>query len=103
MKYEKNQDGSYLHNCYVKLRNSDGVTLFDNTNGSVKASLNGYAVIPIEDYFDLVQGVSCQKLELSELPGNMEKIKEAHSQLHGPQKTEKVNMKSTTISLSGSI
>lgn len=54
-KYSKGKDGSYVHNCLVVRREDDKVpTLFhQNGNEHVSAFLNGYAVIPIEEYENL--------------------------------------------------
>jgi len=40
---------AYLKNCYVQVRHGDGPLFIVNRN-AVTAHLNGYAVIPIEQY-----------------------------------------------------
>jgi len=56
MKYERESDGSYLHNCLLKWRPEQGKeAMFRIDNGSVKAYLNGYAIIPLEEYYELTQ------------------------------------------------
>jgi len=50
-KYEKCSDGSYLHNCYISPREEDKEkALFSQGRESITAHLNGYAVIPMEEY-----------------------------------------------------
>src|SRR5947208_1538282 len=47
---------SYVKNCLVRQRGGDDVTFFhtDTQDGHVLAMLNGYAIIPIEEYFGLI-------------------------------------------------
>ncbi len=40
---------SFLKNCYVQGRERDGV-VFTAHHGRVEAALDGYAIIPIEQY-----------------------------------------------------
>jgi len=45
----------YLRNCYIKNRDG-GDTMFNIHNGVVDATLDGYAIIPIEEYNLLTLG-----------------------------------------------
>lgn len=50
------QNGSCLHNCIIIGRKEDlekGVTLFDGSGPNVTCRLNGYAIIPVEEYYQL--------------------------------------------------
>ena len=56
MKYIKCKDGSYVTNCYVKRRETDPspYLFFQTPDGeSLRPHLNGYAIIPIEEYREL--------------------------------------------------
>ena len=52
MKYDKCKDGSFLHNCLIKSRGNDpaGYCFYLDGN-TISVFLNGYAIIPIEDYY----------------------------------------------------
>jgi len=55
MKFEKMNDGSFVHNCRIVRRDNDkaSVLFHQNGNESVAAFLNGYAIIPLEEYYQL--------------------------------------------------
>ena len=75
MEYMKATNGSYMHNCLVVRRESDPeMTIVNGSTDNVSVSLNGYAIIPIEDYFKL-------KGEGSDL--TMAKVKKVSRELHG--------------------
>jgi len=85
MKYEKQKDGTYLHNCYVWRREDDSTTIFDNVGSRddvIIARLNGYAIVPIEEYARLVEMASPSDARLKPVIFSMEDIKEADEQLH---------------------
>jgi len=82
-KYEKLEDGSYLHNCFLVRRNNDpsNILFYQDGDNGVTARLNGYAIIPLEEYFEL-------KDELGENANNypdemLKNVEEADKQLHG--------------------
>lgn len=84
MKYEKGKDGSHLHNCFVSRRNGDlSDQLFNQDDGTVTAFLNGYAVIPIEDYSQLVKMASPQDATLRPVPFSMALIRAANKDIYG--------------------
>lgn len=78
MSYNKSANGSYLHNCYVKRRDSDPApSLFTSDDGTdIFCSLNGYAIIPMEEYAVLVGMDFAQK---------QANIKAADEELHEKQ------------------
>ena len=42
---------SYVRNCYVKMRSDqEGAMFSDSGDGEVLVALDGYAIVPIEDY-----------------------------------------------------
>lgn len=46
---------SYLHNSFIKPREDDkDKYMFYGTSEGVYARLNGYAIVPIEEYFALI-------------------------------------------------
>ncbi len=46
---------SYLHNSFIKPREEDReIYLFYGTPEGIYARLNGYAIVPIEEYFELI-------------------------------------------------
>jgi hypothetical protein len=50
----KGKNGSYLNNCIIVGRPIDGAIFQDDRiNTDVTCMLNGYAIIPIEDYYEL--------------------------------------------------
>lgn len=55
MKYEKLKDGSYIHNCFIKRRENEksSILFYQDGDESISAFLNGYAVIPLDEYFRL--------------------------------------------------
>jgi hypothetical protein len=55
VEYKKTNDGSYVHNCYIVRRDDDnGQYLFGQTDDKkITAFLNGYAIIPLEEYAQL--------------------------------------------------
>lgn len=54
MKYNKAKDGSFVHNCIIEKRHNDKARfLFSASDDTVTCSLNGYAIIPIEEYAKL--------------------------------------------------
>jgi len=76
IKYEKLEDGSYLHNCLLDIREDDrnrsGI-FHQEGDKSMSARLNGYAIIPMEEY-----------CKLKDIPfNNKAEILEADRQLHG--------------------
>ena len=77
MKYKACKDGSYVCNCFVKRReDSPSEFMFNQTvgAGSITAHLNGYAIIPLEEYYELTD---------RELPsGELDRIKKADIQLN---------------------
>ncbi len=54
MKYGKSKDGGFIHNCVLVKRKTDkDKSLFCCSNERTTAHLNGYAIIPIEEYAQL--------------------------------------------------
>lgn len=54
VEYKKLKDGSFILNCILRRRvNDNSDYLFRQSNESVSVFLNGYAIIPIEEYFEL--------------------------------------------------
>jgi len=55
----KSKNGSFLHNCLTALSNEDVKNkrcLFKQLkNGDIVACLNGYAIIPIEQYYIITE------------------------------------------------
>jgi len=55
--YKKLEDGSYVHNCIIKprYRHSKNATALFSRDGdkTIRAHLNGYAIVPVEDYLEL--------------------------------------------------
>ena len=47
--YEHYHKG-YIHNCTIKRKDSDEGPLFEIVNDHVIARLDGYAIIPMEEY-----------------------------------------------------
>jgi hypothetical protein len=46
---------SYVHNSFIKAKENDKEKyLFYGTSDGIYARLNGYAVVPIEEYFELI-------------------------------------------------
>jgi len=80
MKYEKGLNDSYLHNCLIIRRAGDPAgVLFRRDKNGFTASLNGYAIVPIEEYTRLVELASPSNETLKE-------IEEADKELHGKSK-----------------
>ncbi|MCG7948061.1 MAG: hypothetical protein JAZ07_17085 [Candidatus Thiodiazotropha endolucinida] len=79
--YEKCKDGSYVHNCFVVRREDDkSPTLFyQNGNEHVSAFLNGYAVIPLEEY---------ERLTGEPTLIERQSIKKADEELHSPHQKQ---------------
>ena len=81
-KYGKTKDGSYVHNCLIVPRaDNKNDFLFMQTDNTVSCCLNGYAIIPIEEYERLrgeIVGVDYQA------------IADAEKQLH-PNDNAKTN------------
>lgn len=82
IEYKKCEDGSYLYNCALVRRDSDPVDLLFHQDGdkSMTARLNGYAIIPLEEYVRLTgpAGFPAAKEMLERVP-------EADRQLHGEE------------------
>ena len=54
LKYKKCKDGSFVHNCFIKRRKDEpNALLFCQTDYSITVLLNGYAVVPLEEYLIL--------------------------------------------------
>lgn len=55
VKCGKSKNGGYMHNCHLEMRAVDKCmfTDFDTDTGDPIATLNGYAIIPIEKYYEL--------------------------------------------------
>lgn len=52
--FEKGPNGDYVHNCLIKARGGQCGALFrQNQDGTLTTRLNGYAVIPLEEYCEL--------------------------------------------------
>ncbi len=53
---EKTQEiESYVHNSFIKAKeNDEGKYLFSVTPEGIYARLDGYAIVPIEEYFELI-------------------------------------------------
>lgn len=84
MEYKKAKDGSYFHNNIVVGRKGDPseMRFYSKPGGeSVVAFLNGYAIIPIEEY--------C-RLKGSEYDGSM--IAECDGQIHGVEEDVEVGI-----------
>ena len=61
----KSKDGSYFHNNLIIAREYDqknGHMLIDGRGDDVVVSLNGYAIIPLEEYYEL-KGESLPSVE----------------------------------------
>lgn len=71
----KGKDGSFFHNNFVKRRESDNNTIIHNGKDSVTCRLNGYAIIPFEEYVALAKDTS---INLSEF---MEKVNKTNCDL----------------------
>ena len=56
MNYFKGKNGSYLHNNLIISRPDERNSLFVCIEDDVICCLNGYAVIPIETYYELKEG-----------------------------------------------
>ena len=83
--YEKGKDGSHLCNCYLYSRKNElAQVLFEmnNETQSISAFLNGYAIVPIEDYADLVEAASVSNAELKPITFSMENINTAYKELY---------------------
>lgn len=79
MKYKTMLDGSYLHNFFLRRRNDEpSPYLFRITENRVNltAFLNGYAIIPLEEYYKLI----------GEKYLNSKFIKQADKELHTGRK-----------------
>lgn len=66
IKYGKNKDGSYVHNCIINRReNEKAPRLFSKNieDEGIVTQLNGYAIIPIEEYFELTGNIYDEILE----------------------------------------
>ena len=55
--HKKLEDGSYVVNCIIKprYRHSKNATALFSRDGdkTIRAHLNGYAIVPVEDYLEL--------------------------------------------------
>lgn len=53
--YEKHENGSYMHNCHVVPRAEDRhrPIVCSSDDDGVTVMLNGYAIIPLEEYAKL--------------------------------------------------
>ena len=55
--YQKLEDGSYVVNCFIKPRykyNKNATALFSRDGDkTIRAHLNGYAIVPVEEYLEL--------------------------------------------------
>ena len=83
MVFEKMKDGSYLHNCHIVFRENDKAKyLFhkDSEDKSLTAFLNGYAIIPLEEYYRLKDERGDKGFDLIEEA--LKNIKEADKQLN---------------------
>lgn len=55
-KYKKNKDGAYLCNYIIRRRENDPAKWLAKRNkktGQISVGLNGYAIIPIDEYMKL--------------------------------------------------
>lgn len=74
--YKKTKDGSYIHNCVIAPRADRKEPLFWQSDETISCRLNGYAIIPIEEYERLTgksTGIVSKPLE------------DAEKQLHGEE------------------
>tara|TARA_R110002074_G_scaffold199659_1_gene367467 strand:+ start:3062 stop:3286 length:225 start_codon:yes stop_codon:yes gene_type:complete len=73
MKYNKCKDGGFVHNCHIIVREYDkSAHIFKQLgNDSLTACLNGYAIIPMEEY-----------AKLTGCDFNVKAIDEADKELH---------------------
>jgi len=53
MKHGKTENGSYVHNCLLILRKGSKVKRLFDLNDPIIVRLNGYAIIPMEEYIKL--------------------------------------------------
>ena len=54
MKYNKCKDGGFVHNCLIVRREGDtSPHMFSQNSERCTPTLNGYAIIPMEDYAKL--------------------------------------------------
>jgi hypothetical protein len=82
MGYEKTRDGSYVCNCFISKRSGEmSEQLFTLTEKSITATLNGYAIVPIEDYARLVELARPQNAKLRPIKFSKEKIDIADKEL----------------------
>jgi len=94
MKYEKLKDGGFVHNCHLIPRGDEKADylFYQDGDKSITAFLNGYAIIPLEDYFKLTSGSDMYNSLLHNQPEQREEklrqqemlknIEEADKQLH---------------------
>ena len=55
IEYGKTTNGSYLHNCFFESRAGDPEKrVLSVESGKEKVALNGYAIIPLEEYYKLL-------------------------------------------------
>ena len=53
MDFQKMKDGSFVHNCYIARRRGEKAPLLfrqESDGSKLIAFLNGYAIIPLEEY-----------------------------------------------------
>ena len=84
-KYNKSQNGSFMHNCHMVSRKKESIFSSLPTqygHDDIIAHLIGYAIIPLEEYY-LLKG--------EKMPEEMlKKIKSANQQLNrNPEKRKK--------------
>ena len=84
MKYKKCRDGSYVTNCYILRREADSSNylFYAKEDMSITAHLNGYAIIPMEKYAELVELARLADDKITAIQFSMEAINEADKDLH---------------------
>lgn len=61
----KARDGSYFHNNFAKMREGEAGTVISADIDTVTCRLNGYAIIPIEEYYKLIGEPKSKITEIS--------------------------------------
>lgn len=56
IEYRKARDGGFVCNCYIESRDNEKAPalFYQNVNESITPRLNGYAIIPLKKYMELI-------------------------------------------------
>ena len=77
--YRKQKNGTYLYNCILRRRKNDPASWLLKINrkkGEMLIALNGYAIIPLEDYMKF-KGITDDKIKKI-----TDKIENADEEIH---------------------